>query len=107
VDVFAALADPSRRHILELLAAGERQAGEIAAAFAITRPGVSKHLRLLREAGLVGARSDGARRLYSLRPGALDEVEAWVQRTRHFWDQRLDALETEVRRGRRQRKESR
>jgi DNA-binding transcriptional ArsR family regulator len=107
MDAFAALADPSRRHILELLATGERQAGEIAAAFAITRPGVSKHLRLLREAGLVRARSDGARRLYSLQPSALDEVDAWVRRTRGFWEQRLDALETEVRRGRRRRKEPR
>jgi DNA-binding transcriptional ArsR family regulator len=107
VDVFAALADPSRRRILELLATSERQAGEIAAAFAITRPGISKHLRQLREAGLVRARSDGARRVYSLEPAALDEVDAWVRRTRGFWEERLDALETEVRRGRRQRKELR
>jgi DNA-binding transcriptional ArsR family regulator len=100
VPVFAALADPTRRRLLELLAAGERSAGELAAEFDISRPGVSRHLRVLREAGLVRARGDGQRRLYSVDPGALDEVDAWLARWRGFWAQRLDALDTELRRTR-------
>jgi DNA-binding transcriptional ArsR family regulator len=99
--VFEALADPTRRRILELLAAGERAAGDIAGEFAISRPGVSRHLRVLREAGLVRSRGEGQRRLYSVDPEPLAEVEAWLVRYRAFWAQRLDALDTEVRRGRR------
>ena len=98
--VFAALADPTRRRLLELLAAGERSAGELAAEFDISRPGVSRHLRVLREAGLVRARGDGQRRLYSVDPTPLDEVDAWLARWRGFWAQRLDALDTELRRTR-------
>jgi DNA-binding transcriptional ArsR family regulator len=98
--VFAALADPTRRRLLELLAAGERSAGELAAEFDISRPGVSRHLRVLREAGLVRARSEGQRRLYSVDPGPLDELDAWLARWRGFWAQRLDALDTELRRTR-------
>lgn len=98
---FEALADPTRRRIVELVAARERSAGEIAAAFSITRPGVSKHLRVLREEGIVTARGEGTRRLYSLDPKALDEVDDWVERCRGFWQNRLDALETELKRGRR------
>jgi DNA-binding transcriptional ArsR family regulator len=100
VPVFAALADPTRRRLLELLAAGERSAGELAAEFDISRPGVSRHLRVLREAGLVRARGEGQRRLYSVDPGPLDEVDAWLARWRGFWAQRLDALDTELRRTR-------
>jgi DNA-binding transcriptional ArsR family regulator len=103
VAVFAALADPTRRRILELLAAGELSAGDIAQKFDISRPGVSRHLRVLRESGLVRARGDGQRRLYSVDPAPLAEVEAWLARYRVFWAQRLDALGTEVRRGRRDR----
>jgi DNA-binding transcriptional ArsR family regulator len=103
VPVFEALADPTRRRILELLAGGERSAGDIAGQFAISRPGVSRHLRVLREAGLVRARCQGQRRLYSVDPAPLAEVEAWLAHYRGFWAQRLDALDTEVRRGRRQR----
>ena len=99
--VFAALADPTRRRLLELLAAGERSAGELAAEFGISRPGVSRHLRVLREAGLVRARGDGQRRLYSVDPTPLAEVAEWLAPWRAFWAQRLDALDTEVRRGRR------
>ncbi len=99
--VFAALADPTRRRLLELLAAGDRSAGELAAEFAISRPGVSRHLRVLREAGLVRTRGAGQRRLYSVDPGPLDEVDAWLDRWRGFWAQRLDALDTEIGRGRR------
>jgi len=101
VPVFEALADPTRRRILELLAGGERSAGDIAGEFAISRPGVSRHLRVLREAGLVRVRGEGQRRLYSVDPAPLAEVEAWVGRYRGFWAQRLDALDTELLRGRR------
>jgi DNA-binding transcriptional ArsR family regulator len=98
VPVFEALADPTRRRLLELLAAGERSAGELAEEFAISRPGVSRHLRVLREAGLVRTRGDGQRRLYSVDVAALAEVDAWLDRWRGFWAQRLDALDTELRR---------
>ena len=98
---FEALGDQTRRRIVELVAEQERSAGEIAAAFSISRPGVSKHLRVLREEGIVRAREEGTRRLYSLEPRALDEVDDWVDRCRTFWANRLDALETELRRGRR------
>lgn len=97
--VFVALADPTRRRLLRLLAAGERSAGELAEQFPISRPGVSRHLRVLREAGLVRARDDGRQRLYSVDPGPLDEVDAWLERWRGGWAQRLDALDTELRRG--------
>jgi DNA-binding transcriptional ArsR family regulator len=100
VPVFEALADPTRRRLLELLATGERSAGELAAEFDISRPGVSRHLRVLREAGLVRARGEGQRRLYSVDPGPLEEVDAWLARWRGFWAQRLDALDTELRRTR-------
>jgi DNA-binding transcriptional ArsR family regulator len=100
VPVFEALADPTRRRLLELLAAGERSAGELAGEFAISRPGVSRHLRVLRDAGLVRERGDGRRRLYSVDPAPLAEVDAWLERWRGFWDQRLDALDTELRRTR-------
>ncbi|HVQ97175.1 MAG TPA: metalloregulator ArsR/SmtB family transcription factor [Mycobacteriales bacterium] len=99
--VFEALADPTRRRILELLAGGERSAGDLAGEFAISRPGVSRHLRVLRAAGLVRARGDGQRRLYSVDPAPLAEVEQWLARYRLFWAQRLDALDTELRRARR------
>jgi DNA-binding transcriptional ArsR family regulator len=101
VTAFEALGDLTRRRIVELVAERERSAGEIAAAFSISRPGVSKHLRVLREEGIVSAREAGTRRLYSLEPRALDEVDDWVERCRSFWTNRLDALETELRRGRR------
>jgi DNA-binding transcriptional ArsR family regulator len=100
VPVFAALADPTRRRLLELLAAGERSAGDLAGEFDISRPAVSRHLRVLREAGLVRARGAGQRRLYSVDTGPLDEVDAWLARWRGFWAQRLDALDTELRRTR-------
>jgi DNA-binding transcriptional ArsR family regulator len=98
---FEVLGDPTRRRIVELVAQRDRSAGEIAAAFSISRPGISKHLRILREEGIVTAREAGTRRLYSLEPRALDEVDDWVERCRSFWTNRLDALDTELRRGRR------
>jgi DNA-binding transcriptional ArsR family regulator len=100
VAVFEALADPTRRRILELLAVGERSAGDRAGEFAISRPGVSRHQRVLRESGLVRARGEGQRRFYSADPAPLAEVQAWLTRYQQFWAQRLDALDTEVRRGR-------
>jgi len=98
VNALAALADPTRRRILELLADGERSAGEIASEFRMTRPGVSRHLRVLREQGLVHARAEGQRRLYSLDPAPLAELDDWLARYRGFWTNRLDALATELRR---------
>jgi DNA-binding transcriptional ArsR family regulator len=100
VSAFEALADPTRRRIVELVSEGERSAGEIASAFAISRPGVSKHLRVLREHGVIRSRSDGTRRLYSLDGEGLVELDDWI---RQFWTNRLDALETELRRGQRER----
>ena len=88
-----ALAEPNRRRMLEQLRAGERSAGELGAALAITQPGVSKHLRVLREAGLVSVREDGRRRLYRLRPEPLAELDAWLEPFRRLWSDRLDALE--------------
>jgi DNA-binding transcriptional ArsR family regulator len=93
-----ALADPTRQRIVELLAEGERSAGQIAAEFPTSRPGVSRHLRILREHGLVSARGEGHRRMYSLDPAPLAELEEWLARYRSFWSNRLDALDTEIHR---------
>jgi DNA-binding transcriptional ArsR family regulator len=97
-----ALADPTRRTIVELLASGELSAGEIAAEFETSRPGVSRHLRVLRESGLVRAREEGRLRLYSLEPGPLEELDEWLARYRSFWTNRLDALDVELRRRRKE-----
>ena len=93
-----ALAEPTRRRIVELLAEGEQSAGAIASHFQTSRPGISRHLRVLREHGLVRTRSDGQRRLYSLDPAPLAELDEWLERYRCFWTHRLDALDTEIRR---------
>ena len=98
-----ALADPTRRRIVELLAERERPAGEIASHFETSRPGISRHLRVLRDHGLVRVREQAQQRLYSLDPAPLAELDAWLERYRAFWTGRLDALETEVRRRRRTR----
>jgi DNA-binding transcriptional ArsR family regulator len=82
---FAALADPTRRRIVEMLAARELPAGEIARRFDMTPPAVSQHLRLLRDAGLVHVRRDAQRRIYALAPGGLAELDAWLGRFRRFW----------------------
>ena len=103
MNALVALADPTRRRIVELLAEGERSAGELAAQFDTSRPGVSRHLRVLREHGLVRAREDGARRLYSLDPAPLAELDDWLAHYRGFWDNRLDALDTELARRRKHR----
>lgn len=97
-----ALADPTRRTIVELLAAGERSAGEIAAQFETSRPGISRHLRVLREQGLVQAREEGRQRVYSLDPGPLEELDEWLAHYRTFWTNRLDALGVELRRRRKE-----
>ena len=96
--VFAALADPTRRRVLALLAEREQGAGEIAAAFTVSRPAVSRHLRVLREAGLVRSRRDAQRRVYALEPTPLAEVDRWLETYRPFWSERLDALEDHRRR---------
>jgi DNA-binding transcriptional ArsR family regulator len=104
VDALAALADPIRRELLAVLAGGERSAGELAGRFPVSRPAISRHLRVLREAGLVTSRSEGKRRLYALDPGPLRELDDWLEPYRQFWAQRLDALDTEIARGRRARR---
>lgn len=102
---FDILGDPVRRRILELLAEGELAAGEIARVvgeeFGITQPAVSAQLRVLRETGFTTVRPDGARRLYALEPDALKGADEWLAPFRRFWEQRLDALGTELARGRR------
>ena len=95
-----ALADPTRREIVALLARGERSAGEVADRFPVSRPAVSRHLRVLREAGLVRARTEGKRRLYALDPEPLRELDDWLALYRDLWARRLDALDTEIARGR-------
>ena len=101
------LGDPVRRRILELLADGEQSAGAVGAVvareFGISQPAVSQHLRVLRENGFATVRPEGTRRLYAVDPAPLKEVDAWLAPYRRFWDQRLDALGTELARGRRER----
>ena len=99
----AALADPTRRRIVELLAERERDVSELHGHFPISQPAVSRHLRVLREHGLVRSRAQAQRRVYSLEPAPLAELDDWLGRYRVFWAQRLDALETELERGRRER----
>ena len=96
MDRFAALSDATRRHIVELLGAGEHTAGAIGENFPISAPAVSQHLKALREAGLVRVRVDGTRRIYSLDPDGLADMEDWFARVRAFWNQRLDVLEREL-----------
>jgi DNA-binding transcriptional ArsR family regulator len=93
VSTYAALAEPHRREILGMLRTGERSVNELVASLPLSQPGVSKHLRVLREAGLVAVRSDGRRRVYALEAGPLAEVDAFLAPYRAFWEGRLDALE--------------
>jgi DNA-binding transcriptional ArsR family regulator len=102
--VLQALADPSRRTVLGILREHPATAGELAAALPIARPGVSRHLRVLREAGLVEVRQDAQRRIYTLRPEALVDLDEWLDDYRALWQNRLDALQTEIARGKRKRK---
>jgi DNA-binding transcriptional ArsR family regulator len=105
---FDVLGDPVRRRILELLADGEQTAGAVTATiraeFGISQPAVSQQLRVLRESGFAVARADGARRLYAVAPAGLREVDMWLERFRGFWSQHLDALATEIARGKRERR---
>ena len=104
---FDVLGDPVRRRILELLAGGEQPAGAVSAViqeeFGITQPAVSMHLRVLRDSGFATVRADGTRRLYAMDTGPLQEVDAWLEHFRGFWTQRMDALATELARGKRER----
>ena len=93
MDTFSALADPTRRHIIELLATGEQTFGELAERFEMSRPAVSQHLKVLRDANIVASRPDAQRRVYRLNNDALDELEAWVTSVRRFWSSSLDELE--------------
>jgi DNA-binding transcriptional ArsR family regulator len=110
VHAFEVLGDPVRRRILELIADGERSSGAVTAAiqheFGITQPAVSQHLRVLREAGFASVRPDGTRRMYVVRPDALQDVDAWLDRFRRTWTPHLDALATEVARGKRHQRRS-
>ena len=104
VEAFNVLGDPVRRRILELLASGERTAGDVAAAiqreFGLTQPAVSRHLRVLRESGFASVRPLGQRRLYVLDAAGLDDAQGWLANLTGQWSQRLDALDTELARGR-------
>lgn len=105
---FDVLGDPVRRRILELLAGGEQASGEIVevvqAEFGISQPAVSQHLKVLRESGFANVRAEGSRRLYTVDATPLREVDEWVERFRGFWEVKLDALATEVARGKKKRK---
>ncbi|MFT3869519.1 MAG: metalloregulator ArsR/SmtB family transcription factor [Nibricoccus sp.] len=93
----AAIADPTRRRIVELLAVRDRTAGELVEEFDMSAPAISQHLKVLREAGLVTVRAEGQSRIQSINPAGFDEIEAWLEKTRSFWSSRLDALERELR----------
>lgn len=105
---FDVLGDPVRRRILELLAPGDKSSGEVVQVieqeFGITQSAVSQHLRVLRESGFASVRSQGTRRLYSMEYSPLQQVDEWIEQLRGFWTARLDALATEVARGKRKRK---
>src|SRR4051812_41878437 len=108
VHAFDVLGDPVRRRILELLANGEQTSGAVTetirSEFGITQPAVSQHLRVLREAGFATVRPEGSRRLYAVNPEPLRGVDDWLDHFRAFWAPKLDALETEIARGRRKRR---
>ena len=93
MQAFTALADPTRRRIVELLASRERSAGDLARKFSISQPAVSQHLKALRDAGVVRVRKDAQRRMYSIDGRGLAQIDAWLSRYRAFWTTRLDALE--------------
>jgi DNA-binding transcriptional ArsR family regulator len=108
VHAFEVLGDPVRRRILELLADGEMTSGAVCAViqeeFGISQPAVSQHLRVLRDAGFATVRPEGAKRLYAVNPAPLRDVDTWLDRFRRFWAPHLDALATEVARGKRARR---
>ena len=92
-----AIADPTRRRIIELLAVRERTAGELVEEFDVSAPAISQHLNVLRDAGLITTRAEGQSRIQALNPHGFDDLEAWLQKTRAVWSRRLDALERELR----------
>ena len=92
-----AIADPTRRRIVELLAVKERTAGQLVEEFDLSAPAISQHLNVLRDAGLVKTRAEGQSRIQALNPDGFDDLEAWLQKTRSIWSSRLDALERELR----------
>lgn len=98
MDQFVALADPTRRKIIESLSAGECSFGELADRFKMSRPAVSQHLKVLRDTGLVVARADAQRRIYRLNASGLEEIDAWLAKVRDFWSVHLDKLEQEMKR---------
>ena len=108
---FDILRDPVRRRILEALAEGEHSSGEVVSVvereFAVSQSGVSQHLKVLRDNGFACVRSEGTRRVYSLDTASLQEVDAWLERFRGHWEHRLEALATEVARGKRKRRKRR
>jgi DNA-binding transcriptional ArsR family regulator len=108
VHAFDVVGDPVRRRILELLADGELSSGEVSAViqkeFGISQPAVSAHLRVLRESGFASVRPEGARRLYAVNAEPLRDVDVWLGRFRGFWTPHLDALATELARGKRERR---
>ena len=108
MNAFDVLGDPVRREILRLLANGEHPAGSIVDAigsrFQISQPAVSQHLKVLRESRLVSVRAEGTRRVYTVNPAPLREIDDWLMAFRSFWEPKLDALETEIARGKRQRR---
>ncbi len=98
MDAFTAIAEPNRRRMLELLAGGERRAGEIARVVPnLTQPAVSRHLRVLRESGLVRVRASGQRRIYGLEPAGLQAIDAWLERYRALWIGALARLDRQLR----------
>ncbi|MFD9891709.1 ArsR/SmtB family transcription factor [Amycolatopsis sp. NPDC059027] len=105
---FDVLGDPVRRRILDLLADGELSSGDVTAVvraeFGISQPAVSQHLRVLRENGFTTVRAEGTRRLYAVDPAPLREIDGWLDRYRRFWTGPLDALATELARGKRERR---
>lgn len=92
MEALAALADPTRRRIVELLADGERPAGDLASHFDVSGPAISRHLRVLRETGVVTYRRDAQRRVYALNPEPIEDVDRWMRNTLLRWQQRFDAL---------------
>jgi DNA-binding transcriptional ArsR family regulator len=97
MDTFLALADPTRRNIMELLGAGPRSAGEIASHFPVSASAISQHLKSLREAQLIQVRTDAQRRIYRINPIGLRDIDRWLGPYRRFWTNRLDALESRLR----------
>ncbi|MFX3635927.1 MAG: ArsR/SmtB family transcription factor [Candidatus Pristimantibacillus sp.] len=92
-NIFEILAEPHRRSMLDLLRVRERSVGELVSIFQLSQPGVSKHLRVLKEAGLVEVKSVSQKKIYSLRPEPLQEIDTWLESYRHFWSSKLNDLE--------------